>query len=409
MPSPNHHDVVECFDSERARHKHFSKLFHDLAPEDSPEPVYGVRTPSNKRKWQGRQGARQVRLIEQQNATGAPLSPEMATSFRALAARANYLSQDRPDLAFAAKELCREFAAPTQDSVIRPKRLIRYLINSPRIVYHFRWQNSIETSKGLTVLVGTDFAGCRVTRRSTSGGVALRRSHCVRHWSSTQPTIALSSGEAELTGLAKGATHGIGLRSIGDDLGIPLTITVKSDATAALGIARRLGVGRVRHLDTSLLWIQSKIRAGDFAVAKIDGASNCADIMTKHVDRGLLTKHQHAMGLGVESGRAEIAPELVAATLEPLRCYSLLREPLPMHTKDWTPQAPKPLNLKTAAMTHARVQQQEQAAPVLLLRDHEAFVDEDHDTWAYALGRWWRLASGMDGPPAAQPARPRPD
>ena len=92
----------------------------------------------------------------------------------------------------------------------------------------------------------------------------------------------MSSGEAELVGLTNGATHGIGFISIAEDLGIHLKIVVKADASAALGMARRLGVGKVRHLDTSLLWIQQKIRSNDLVVEKVSGHDNCADIMTKH-------------------------------------------------------------------------------------------------------------------------------
>ena len=138
----------------------------------------------------------------------------------------------------------------------------------------------------------------------------MRSSHCIKHWSSTQPTIALSSGEAELGGLCKGAANGIGLRSVARDLGIQLTLKVRSDATAALGIARRLGIGKIRHLDTSLLWIQQKIKDRDLVVDKVLGADNPADCLTKYVDRATMDKHLAAMGLEYESGRAESAPEL---------------------------------------------------------------------------------------------------
>eukprot|EP00969_Alexandrium_andersonii_P191678 8465813-Alexandrium_andersonii.AAC.1 len=37
----------------------------------------------------------------------AALQQQEASQYRALAARANYLSMDRPDLSFAAKECCR--------------------------------------------------------------------------------------------------------------------------------------------------------------------------------------------------------------------------------------------------------------------------------------------------------------
>ncbi len=140
----------------------------------------------------------------------------------------------------------------------------------------------------------------------------LRGTHCLKHWSSTQPTIALSSGEAELGGLCKGAANAIGLRSVALDLGIHLSLRVRSDATAALGIARRLGIGKIRHLDTSLLWIQQKIKDGDLLVDKVLGADNPADCLTKHVDRATMLKHLRAMGLEYETGRADTAPTLAA-------------------------------------------------------------------------------------------------
>ena len=52
-----------------------------------------------------------------------PLTASSHTVFRALAARANYLAQDRPDLQFAAKEICRYMSAPTDASEAGLKRL----------------------------------------------------------------------------------------------------------------------------------------------------------------------------------------------------------------------------------------------------------------------------------------------
>ena len=145
--------------------------------------------------------------------------------------------------------------------------------------------------KEIDTFVDTDFAGCRATRRSTSGGCALLGDHCIKHWSSTQTTIALSSGEAELGGLAKGAAQTIGLRTIAKDLGWNLTSCLHSDATAAIGIARRRGVGKIRHLDTADLWIQERIREKESDLPKVLGAENPGDAFTKCVERALVVKH----------------------------------------------------------------------------------------------------------------------
>ena len=146
-----------------------------------------------------------------------------ATLFRALAARANDLAMDRPECAFATKELCRFFATPTKTGVEQLKHLIRYLAKARRLVWRFGFEKDADAD-GLTVFVDTDFAGCHVTRRSTSGGVACRGKHLVKHWAHTQSTVAFSSAEAELTGISKGAAQGLGLQSIASDLSMKLNL-----------------------------------------------------------------------------------------------------------------------------------------------------------------------------------------
>ena len=255
-----------------------------------------------------RVGAKAAKSLEFES-KGEVLNQSEATLFRALAARANYLAMDRPECAYATKELCRFFATPTKTGVEQLKRLIRYLASAPRLVWHFGIHTSADPAD-LNVFVDTDFAGCQVTRRSTSGGAACRGNHLIKHWSTTQATVALSSAEAELTGISKGAAQGLGLQTIAADLGITLNLCVHTDATAAIGICRRRGLGKVRHLATADLWMQDRIRKGDFKLLKVLGADNPADMLTKHVDKPLLMKHSSALGLSYESGCAESAPAI---------------------------------------------------------------------------------------------------
>ena len=240
-------------------------------------------------------------------AGGDDLDQEAATMYRALSARLLYLSLDRPEVAFAAKELCRHFANPTKLGVEGLKRAVRFLVGLPRLVWHFPFERM---GNKLSVYVDTDFGGCQHTRRSTSGGVALRGAHPIKHWSLTQTTIALSSGEAELGGICRGASIALGLQALSADLGINLNIEIFTDATAAIGICRRRGLGKIRHLHVSDLWIQDRLRRGDFALTKIPGNDNPADMLTKHVSRDIMLKHMETIGIKSESGRASSAPTL---------------------------------------------------------------------------------------------------
>ena len=193
-----------------------------------------------------RAGAKQVKMLERLAGAGYELTPADATSYRAISARSNYLSSDRVDIAYAGKELCRDFSVPNQKSHEKLKRLGMYLAGHRRLVYFYPFQ---DTPAGLDVYVDTDFAGCSNSRRSTSGGVALYGGCNVKHWSKTQTTVALSSGEAELHGIAAGMAQGLGLQALARDLGFEFALTLHSDATAGIGIARRRGMGKIRHLE----------------------------------------------------------------------------------------------------------------------------------------------------------------
>ena len=162
----------------------------------------------------------------------------------------------------------------------------------------------------MKVYVDTDFGGCVHKRQSTSGGIAMMGRHSLKHWSTTQTAIALSPGEAELSGICRGASTALGLQSLAKDLGIVLRIEILTDATAAIGICRRRGLGKIRHLHVSDLWVQDRLKTGDFKLTKVAGVDNPADILTKHVTRDILRRHMDMMGLRHEDGRATSAPTL---------------------------------------------------------------------------------------------------
>jgi hypothetical protein len=91
-----------------------------------------------------------------------------------------------------------------------------------------------------------------------------------------------------------------------------IDINLHADSSAAIGICKRTGIGKVRHLATGQLWIQEKIRHGDIALFKVLGTDNPADLFTKHVPRESADKYISTMSVTRETGRAEVAPRLQA-------------------------------------------------------------------------------------------------
>ena len=122
-------------------------------------------------------------------------------------------------------------------------------------------------------------------------------------------TIALLSGEAELHGINSGITQGLGLQSIAKDPGFEYKVQVHSDATAALGICRRRGLGKVRHLDVAHLWAQDAARTGIFELVKVLDSKHPADIMTKCTDKEIPEKMLLKMKMHTLPGRAACAPQ----------------------------------------------------------------------------------------------------
>ena len=165
------------------------------------------------------------------------------------------------------------------------KRCARYLAGQPRLVYKYPFQDK---PIGISVYVDTDFAGCKTTRRNTSSGIALYGSHTVKHWSKTQTAVCLSSGEAELRGIGDGLAQALGLQSIARDLGMTWQINMFTDATAAIGIAQKRGMGKIRHLDVIDLWIQETFKSKLAFLHKVLGTANPDDMFTKYTDRSIL-------------------------------------------------------------------------------------------------------------------------
>ena len=132
--------------------------------------------------------------------------------------------------------------------------------------------------------------------------------HIIKSWSKTQSVIALSSGEAEYYGMVRGASEGLGIQSVLRDFEINVELTLKSDASAAIAIASRRGLGKVRHIEVCQLWLQEKVRSGEVRVVKVGTDENVADSLTKYVSSEILRKHMRATGQLAREGRHRLAP-----------------------------------------------------------------------------------------------------
>ncbi len=135
-------------------------------------------------------------------------------------------------------------------------------------------------------------------------------SHCLKTYSHTQETVALSSGESEFYGIVKAATMGLGMKGLFADLGVKVEVQVNTDSSAAKSIASRRGAGRVRRIEVREMWVQDRVNKGELRIVKVKGENNVAHGLTKHVGKSKLEYYMKNCGFIFKDGRHELSPYL---------------------------------------------------------------------------------------------------
>ena len=119
-----------------------------------------------------------------------PLDRNEHKKYRAIVGKLMWFALIRPDIAYATKELSRDLTAPTTENITRAKNLLRYIAGTEDHCQR-RPNVTLESSNCTLDLdrhVDSDWAGCRSTRKSTSGTVQSLNS-TVSFGSRTQGTI----------------------------------------------------------------------------------------------------------------------------------------------------------------------------------------------------------------------------
>ena len=233
-----------------------------------------------------------------------PLSEADVKRYRGLAMRINYLALDRPDVAYSSKELARGMQSPNVGHWSGLKRIARYLLGCPRMVWRYDDQDECGT---LTMYTDSDDAGCLRTRKSTSCGALMHGRHLLKFYSSTQHVVSLSSGESEFYAGIKAGSTLLGTLAIMKDFSFSFEGHLVFDASAAKSLMSRRRHGRAKHIDRCYLWLQQRIHEGDLTLKKVGTAKNVADLGTKYLEEARIRELIELMALHVVEGQHAMA------------------------------------------------------------------------------------------------------
>ena len=189
-----------------------------------------------------------------------------------------YLSQDRADVKFAVKELARRLHAPRRCDFQNLKVFARYWVGTKNYGHVSKLVQDLNPEEALPLHAYTDsdWAGCEETRKSSSGEVIVLASTVVETGSTTQPGVpATSSGEAEIRSLTHCAQSSVHVKVD--------TPRVWCDSSAASQAAKRIGMGKTRHVAVGHMYIQELVQTKQVIIGKADGVANPANTLAKHL------------------------------------------------------------------------------------------------------------------------------
>jgi phosphopantetheinyl transferase (holo-ACP synthase) len=200
----------------------------------------------------------------------------------------------RPDIAQSVGVLSRFMSAPTDVHVATAKQVIRYLAGTKTLGLKFSANGNT-----LAGYCDADFAGDVDKRKSTSGHVFLMNNAAISWASKLQPTIAMSTCEAEFVAAAHAAKEALWLRTLlGDFTGIVKPVKLFVDNQGALKLIHHPhSHQRTKHIDIAYRFIQDRVERGELLCEYIETAKMVADCITKAVPLGKLEENKKDMGL----------------------------------------------------------------------------------------------------------------
>ncbi|KAI7964673.1 hypothetical protein MJO29_002771 [Puccinia striiformis f. sp. tritici] len=224
----------------------------------------------------------------------------LGVNYRSLVGSLNYLSVlTRPDISYAVSTLSQYLDHPGITHYHAAVQVFRYLLGTRHLGLNF-FKNA---TPNIRAFVDADWGNCPDTRRSSTGFVIMAGSHLIAWKSTKQPTISLSTSEAEYKALSDLGRELAWLVSLVKETGTnPQTdqIIVRVDNRGAIDLANSetsQNGFRTKHMDIRLHFVRELLTIGLIKLVYVVSAGNVADFLTKPTVRSTIRKSLVAVGV----------------------------------------------------------------------------------------------------------------
>jgi hypothetical protein len=197
----------------------------------------------------------------------------------------------RPDLAFIAQNLGRNLQRTGEEHVTACKRVFRYLKET--IDLCITYGRDVRMGTRIVGYCDSDYAGDPDKRKSTTAYVFMLGGAAITWASKLQPTVAISSSEAEYMALAAAVQDAIYLRQLMSDLGFEQIepTTIYEDNQGCIALAENPVMHkRTKHIDVKHHFIRERVESGEVELQYVYTKDQLADVLTKPLKRDELVR-----------------------------------------------------------------------------------------------------------------------
>ncbi|KAJ9560217.1 hypothetical protein OSB04_005377 [Centaurea solstitialis] len=254
--------------------------------------------------------------------------PVDVTLYRGMIGSLLYLTASRPDIMYSTCLCARYQAEPKESHLTAVKRIFRYLKGTPNMGLWY----SKDSGFDLTAYSDSDFAGCKIDRKSTTGGCHLLGGKLVSWTSKKQNSVSTSTAEAEYVAAGICCAQVLWLRNQLQDYDIQLSkIPIYCDNTSAIAIANNPVLhSKTKHIEVRYHFIRDHVMNGDIELHFVPTEYQLADLFTKPLDVTRFNMFLSELGMMAATTSTSLDAQL-SSEATPLQATESLPIIIPQH------------------------------------------------------------------------------
>jgi len=213
------------------------------------------------------------------NDEGKPVDQKL---YRSMIGSLLYLCASRPDIMLSVCMCARFQANPKDCHLVAVKRILRYLVHTQNLGLWYPKGSFFD----LLGYSDSDYAGCKVDRKSTTGTCQFLGRSLVSWSSKKQNCVALSTAEAEYIAAGACCAQLLWMKQTLRDFGCEFNkIPLLCDNESAIKLANNpVQHSRTKYIDIRHHFLRDHEAKGDIELFHVSTENQLADIFTKPLD-----------------------------------------------------------------------------------------------------------------------------